>query len=346
MTRPNVEIVDLREWRSIAAQFLDDGYQQLPAYGRALAERRGGTIEAAVVRDGGDVIGGALVRRHAIPFIGGGVAYIAGGPLSRRRGDRDDGAVLPRALAAIKEHYTAGERMALRILGPIGTPERNSTVANAFQAAGFSASEMGRGYRTMLVSIDRADEDLLASFSKYWRRNVRRAWKTGAELEVGAADELLAELEPLDDALISRKQFDRVLDLRFYRELQRELDVDERLVAIVCRLGGQAQAGLVFSLLGDTAVPLSLVTSIDGLRNYGAYAVTWKSIEIAREAGLRSYDVGGIDPEANPGGYDFKRGLRGDDVCAPGPYEAAASGIGGTFVSQAERIARRLRPAA
>jgi hypothetical protein len=340
-----VEIVDVDQWSEAARPFLDRGHQQVPAYASALAGRQGGRIEAAVIRADSDVIGAALIRRHGVPIMGGGIAYIAGGPLTRR-GREDDLETLGQTLRALRAHYSARHGMTLRILGPTGSPKWNAAANMTFGAAGFRYARCARSYRTLIVSIDGEEDALLSSFSKYWRRNVRRAWKQNAEIVTGVDDALFAELEPLDDALASRKTYRRVLDLRFYRELQHRLPPEDRLHAIVQRIDGVAQAGLVVSFLGDTAVPLSLVTTVDGLRRYGAYAVTWRSIEMARDAGQRFYDVGGIDPIANPGGYDFKRGMRGVDLSAPGPFEHAAAGMSGTVVRNIERTVQRLRRAA
>jgi hypothetical protein len=344
-TEPKVEIVHTDLWTEAARPFLDRGHQQAPAYASELAGRQGGRIEAALIRVGGTVVGAALVRRHAVPIMGGGIAYVAGGPLTRR-GREDDLERLQQSLDALRAHYSSKHGMTLRILGPTGSPDWNAAANLVFGASGFRYARCARMYRTMLVRIDDDDDALLGSFSKYWRRNVRRAWKQDAEIVTGEDDALFAELEPLDDALANRKSFRRVLDLRFYRELQHRLSGEERLQAIVQRIDGVAQAGLVVSLLGDTAVPLSLVTSVEGLRQYGAYAVTWRSIEMARDAGQRYYDVGGIDPVANPGGYDFKRGMRGVDLSAPGPFEHAAAGMSGAVVRNIEKTVQRLRRAA
>ena len=46
----------------------------------------------------------------------------------------------------------------------------------------------------------------------------------------------------------------------------------------------------------------------------GAYLLHWTLIRSLRERGVRYYDLGGIDPEANPGVYHFKRGFSGVEV--------------------------------
>ena len=60
-------------------------------------------------------------------------------------------------------------------------------------------------------------------------------------------------------------------------------------------------------------------TSDDGLNAKGAYLLQWTLIQWLKENGIKWYDLGGIDPEGNPGVYSFKRGLSGTDVSSINP---------------------------
>jgi hypothetical protein len=74
-----------------------------------------------------------------------------------------------------------------------------------------------------------------------------------------------------------------------------------------------------------------------------------------REIGVKKYDLGGIDPELNPGVFYFKRGFSGTDICQIAPLTASDSPISSTLVglgSLARRLLRsssmplnRMRPA-
>jgi hypothetical protein len=44
-----------------------------------------------------------------------------------------------------------------------------------------------------------------------------------------------------------------------------------------------------------------------------------------KEHGARGYDLGGIDPEANPGGYHFKSGFGGVDMTQLPPQACRGS---------------------
>ncbi len=80
--------------------------------------------------------------------------------------------------------------------------------------------------------------------------------------------------------------------------------------------------------------------------SYAAYVLQWHSIITARERGLRLYDLGGIDPVANESVYNFKSGLRGRDVNAPGPYERRPTSVRSLLTHHAARAYRRFGRAA
>jgi ribosomal protein S18 acetylase RimI-like enzyme len=105
-------------------------------------------------------------------------------------------------------------------------------------------------------------------------------------------------------------------------------------------MDGQPVAGLIWSTLGDTCVPLLLAADESGLLNYAVYLLQWRSIVAAHERGMRYYDLGGIDPETNVGVYNFKKGLRGLDLWAPGPFEAVPSIVRGAITHGAEDLYR------
>ena len=83
---------------------------------------------------------------------------------------------------------------------------------------------------------------------------------------------------------------------------------------LICEQKGVPVAGIVTSAMGDSAIYLLGATSDDGLNAKGAYLLQWTMIQWLKENGFRWYDLGGIDPQGNPGVYSFKKGLSGSDV--------------------------------
>ena len=343
--RDKVRPVNRSEWDDLSHRFLDHSYQQTWVYACALAERRHCECEHVAINVDGELIGVASVRVKHMPVIRGGVAYVAGGPLTRLGRD-DDINRLAQCLTVLEAEYVQRRGLTLRILGPLGSPGWNACASESFERTKFVPTERSRSHRTFLLDIDRPLDDVRAGFSKYWRRNLRRAEQREFTIRTGTTLELFEEVTRLYRRLRGRKQFRVDLDAQFYASLQSQLGENEQFEALIVEHDRQPVAGLVVSMLGDTCVPLVLATDQAGLRNYAAYGLQWRSIVMAHERRLRHYDLGGIDAEGNTGVYNFKKGMRGLEICAPGPFESSPSGVIAAITSSAERIYKRLAQAA
>ncbi len=337
----SIRHVDHAAWRELAARFLDDNYQQSPAYARAIARRQRAAVEHVVIEHGQEIAGVATIRVRTLPLIGGGIAYVTGGPLTRqaRAGDVRR---LGHCLQTLSAEYVERRGLVLRVLAPVGSPPWNERASTAFVGAGMTPTDRSRRYRTLLLEIDRPLDEIRAGCSKYWRRNLRRAEQRPFVVQSGTTVDLFEPIQTLYARLRDRKGFHAPFDADFFRALQPDLPGDEQLTASVVQLHGEPVAGLVTSMLGDTCMPLLLAVDVEGLRGYAVYLLQWHSIVMARTRGLSYYDLGGIDPERNPGVYNFKLGLRGHDLCAPGPFERRPPGVRGAVCRGAEAVHRRL----
>ena len=111
----------------------------------------------------------------------------------------------------------------------------------------------------------------------------------------------------------------------------------------ICEQDGVPVAGLVASAMGDSAIYLLGATSDDGLNAKGAYLLQWTLIQWLKENGIRWYDLGGIDPEGNPGVYSFKRGLSGADVSQLTPLVACNNVFSSAVVRSKLAVNRAIR---
>jgi hypothetical protein len=62
-----------------------------------------------------------------------------------------------------------------------------------------------------------------------------------------------------------------------------------------------------------------------------------------KERGVRWYDLGGIDPEGNPGVYHFKKGFSGMDVSQISPLVASESVLSRGFANAGLALKRRMQ---
>jgi hypothetical protein len=340
--RTEVRRLDRAEWEAAVRDFRDHSYRQCWAYGVELAARRGALSEHVAIRRGGELIGLADVRVKRLPLIGGGLAYVSGGPLVRMRDDAE----LERfelCVEALVRHFVDGRGLTLRLQAPVGPPAHNAAVAERLVRAGFRRTDRGVHYRTVLLDVDREPEAISASLHKNWRQSIRRAERNGVAVDFGTGLERFEPFARMLEELRERKPFELDLDERFYADVQAELPEHERLVVGLASLDGVAVAGNVTSIHGDTAVYLLGATTDAGLRSQASYLLHWRTIELMRERDVRWYDLGGIDPEANPGVADFKLRTNGLDVTAAGPFERTPDGARARVTGWAERAYVRAR---
>src|SRR5208283_6155309 len=91
-----------------------------------------------------------------------------------------------------------------------------------------------------------------------------------------------------------------------------------------------------------SAIYLLGATSDDGLKSKGAYLLQWTLIQWLKGNDIRWYDLGGIDPDGNPGVYSFKRGFSGLDVCQINPLVASNSAVSSGIVKAGLAMQRTL----
>jgi hypothetical protein len=343
---PSVVQLERAEWESCAALFRDHSYRQTWAYGVRLAEKRGATSEHVAIRRSGETIALADVRIKRLPLVGGGLAYVSGGPLVGRlddpAGDLDR---FDLAVHALVREFVQRRGLTLRIVAPVGLPEHNQAVADRLQAAGFTRSEHGDDYRTVVLDVDRPLDELRASFHKHWRRHLNGALRNDLEMTFGTDLARFEVVDRMSEATRARKGYELDLDAGFYTDVQRGLSEPDQLIVGLVLKDGTPVAGNITSIHGDTAVYLIGASTEAGLAVKAGYLMHWRTIELLHERGLPWYDLGGIDPDANPGVTSFKLRTNGADVTAAGPFEQSPAGVRGQITGWAERAYVRAKRA-
>jgi hypothetical protein len=341
MSQVQIEPVCREEWLQFAAQFRDHNYRQGWEYGTLLAQRRKATSHHVKIQRAGEIIGLADVRIKRAPLLGG-IAYISGGPLVRRGTDEDVDS-LGLCLDALRNHYVEKQGLILRIQGTMGEPIWNERSAEYFRTHGFSPASQGSAYRTVMVDLRPPLDAIRAALAQKWRNCLNKAERSNPPASVSTRIEDFDRFATLFAPFVGRKGFAVDLDADFYNQVQRQSTPAELLTLTTIEVDGALRAGHMSSLLGDTCVYLLGATSDEALKTNAAYLLQWNVIKMARERGMMWYDLGGIDPEANPGVYHFKCGMGGTEMVAPGPFEAAPHALRTRLLMGAESAYRRLR---
>lgn len=331
------------EWNVLAPTMFGYSFRQSWAYGHAVAERYNASSEHVGFFRGNDCIGLADVRVRSIPFVGGGVAFISGGPLVRRDvwelAEQD----LVSSLDVLIGEYVKCRNLILRIAPPIEWAARGWDVAPLFSELQFVTPAHLAGYRTVIVDLTPSVEQLRKNLDSNWKACLNRSEKQRLTIQTGDGVDLLNRFCPLLQELIKRKGFSVELSAEFYRDLQNRMDAGERFCVKLVEFEGQLVAGHVASVLGQTSVALLVASSPLGNDLKTSYLLHWATLVEAKERGCSWYDLGGIDPKRVPGVYQFKRLIRGIDLTAQGPFEFHPSRIRAEVTRFAEKMYRTLR---
>lgn len=196
---------------------------------------------------------------------------------------------------------------------------------------------------TVILRVDRPDEELLAGMKSKWRYNIRLAGKKGVAVSresVAAPDGTLlpGALDVFYDLYSATSARDRIgIHPKSYYERLFALALGRRaaggpeaapdLGLWVARHEGEALAAIITVFRGKRGVYL-FGASGDAKRNLmPAYALQWAAMRAAREAGCAEYDFYGIPPTDDPshpmaGLYRIKTGFGGEIVRYPGCWDA------------------------
>jgi hypothetical protein len=338
----SVKPINKSLWQQESVHFNDLNYRQLWEYGIASAARVGAQSEHVAIYSDDDIIGLADVRIKMIPLVKTGIAYINGGPLVRK-GNNFDKNKLGLCLKVIVDEYVCQRKLSLRINLLPTRAEWNQCLESAFHENVFQASTNILQYRTILIDIGQDLEVIRKQFHQKWRNCLNNAEKQGITLVSGTSLELFKKFSQLFAQLRSRKDFDVDQDDIFFMEVQKNLDESEKLFISIAENEGTPVAGHISSVLGDTCVYLLGASSEQALKTKAAYLLQWHAIKVAKEKGCRWYDLGGIDPQNNPGVYHFKQGMGGEEVASPGPFEYYPNGITRAMVVGCENLYRIVR---
>ena len=207
-----------------------------------------------------------------------------------------------------------------------------------FQAAGYVRSADAAPYRTLMLDLAREPADIRKKLDQKWRNQLNRSEKNGLEVIEGTSDDLYEIFLKLQKEMQERKQYKPTVDYVEFGEIQKRLPELMKMHIVICKHEGEPVTATIASAIGDRGIYLLGATGEAGMKQKSAYLSQWQMILWLREKGCHWYDLGGIDPEKNPGVYHFKVGMSSADVSHIGQFEANTSTMSSFAVGFAEKI--------
>ncbi len=330
------------EWSEMLDQFVDANLYQTWAYG---AVRWGAkSLSHLVVKRDGEVLGMAQLRIVRPTNFKFGMAYLRWGPVCHKRDRQLEAEAFNCMASALQEEYVYKRRLLLHVLpDAFAGSSRGELFQTAFSKFTHEPAASIDSYRTFLLDLAPSADELRRNLDKKWRNQLARAEKNGLRVTDGNGIEQYRTFCRMYKQMQDRKAFESSVDIEEFGEIQERLPETHRMRILICEQEGIPVAGIVASAIGDSAIYLLGATSDDGLKAKGSYLLQWTLIQWLKQGGFRWYDLGGINPERNPGVYHFKNGLSGKDVSQLGPLVACNSVVSSAVVRAGVAVHRIVR---
>jgi vancomycin resistance protein VanK len=342
-------------------------FLQTPAWAAVKPEWRG---ESLGWFDGDRPVGAGLVLYRQLPRLRRYLAYLPEGPLLDWDAD-DLGAWLGPMARHLKDRGAFGVRMGppvvtrrwsaaqvkdgiadpgVRRLADLPPLERGATGARVVQQLealgwqpqavdeGFAAGQPQYTFVIPLVSGEtgerRTEDDVVAGMNQLWRRNIRKAAKSGVVVARSTPDQAPADLKAFHDLYVHTAERDHFTPrpLGYFATMYDALVAEDpdRIALWLAHHEGDLVAATLAIRVGTHAWYSYGASSTDKREVRGSNAVQWEMIRDALTGGADVYDLRGItdtlDPEdPHVGLIQFKVGTGGEAVETVGEWDLPLS---------------------
>ncbi len=332
-----IDRVTKAQWSVLLNQFEDANIYQTWSYGAVHWGER--SLSHLLLKQDGEVIGMAQLRIVGVPMFRCGIAYLRWGPLWLARGREADLSIVNRLALVLREEYVQRRGLLLRVLPNafVGS-QRGQALQAAFSE--FKTVPAGRANveRTFLLDLSPSLATLRKRFDQKWRNQLNRAEREGLTVESGEGQEGYEVFSDIYKDMWEQKRFNTSVDVWEFARICQDLPEGLRVKILTCRHQGVPVSSIVCSAMGNTGIYLLGATNEIGRKIKAAYLLQWTMIKWLKEKGFQYYDLGGIDPERNPGVFHFKSGLSGQDVTYATPLEACGNPLSSGIMSLLDRV--------
>jgi len=338
--RCEIDSVTESAWTGFVDLFQDANIYQTWGYGAVRWGER--QLSHLVLRRKDVVVAIAQLRVVRFPLLRSGVAYLRWGPLCHLRGSEFEPEILCQVALALQKEYVRKRGLFLRVLpNAFAGSQRAQLFQTTVSRLAGTTLGTGNAEKTFLLDLTPTLEALRKNLDQKWRNQLNRAEKNGLSIRAGTDPEDFRIFAGIYQSMRSRKKFDTTIDIDEFARLQKRLPGTQRMKIMNCCLQGAPVAGIVCSAMGDSAVYLLGATGENGLNAKGTYLLQWTMIKWLKENGIHYYDLGGIDPERNPGVYHFKRGLSGREVAYIGQISLCENSFSSMVMRAGDYVRRR-----
>ncbi|MBR3264127.1 peptidoglycan bridge formation glycyltransferase FemA/FemB family protein [Candidatus Saccharibacteria bacterium] len=237
---------------------------------------------------------------------------IPGGPVLDWQNEQNLADAIKKMLATAKKHRCVFIRIRPQLLD---TPDSRALL----KSLGGKISPMHlAAEHTVILNLEKTEEELLASMRRQTRYEVRRAIKQGIVVESSSSKEYFIAFHEVQKVTAARQHFVPPDLKTLLAEHQAFGDKAKIYVAKRKEDGAPIAYGLIL-IDGEEAEYYEAASTDLNHKLPGAYALQWQVIRDLKKAGIKRYNLWGIAPPGQPnhryaGVTTFKTGFGGEIV--------------------------------
>jgi hypothetical protein len=303
-----IDKVDRNTWTEVLQLFDDASIYQTWSSGIARVGEE--NLSHLILRKNGEIVGLCQVVIRTVHFLKTGIGDVNKGPLWRKSGREADVEHLIHLLEAVREEYVIKRGLLLRVW-PNEVESSGSGMRSLFERLGFKCNSTSPRFRTLRLDLTPPLDELRKNLLQKWRNQLNRAEKDNLRVVEGSEDDLYGIFLKLLREVVKRKEFVPVVDYDQFRAIQNDLEEPLKMKIMVCEEEGEPLGVSICSAIGNTGIYLFGATGDKGMKVNGSNLLQWHMVQWLKRRGVRWYDLGGIDPQNNPGVYHFKCGIAG-----------------------------------
>jgi lipid II:glycine glycyltransferase (peptidoglycan interpeptide bridge formation enzyme) len=327
--------VGRKDWARIISNFGDANIYQTYAYGSVRWGEK--NLSHLLLKRSNAIVAAAQVRIFKLPYLKRGIAYLPWGPMFKVRQENHCPETFRQIVRALRNEYAVKRKLLIRATPNI-IDEDSESFRSILNDEGFKWCQKISGHKTIILDLQPSLPELLMGLKKKWRENLRRAEKSNLRIRQGQDSQCYDVFINLYREMHARKKFQQFVDIDEFKRIQNELEDHLKLNIMLAEHNGNPLAALVWSMIGNTGVPIFSATGDDGMKSRASYLLRWRMLELLKENGSLYLDQGGLDPQKNPGGYHFKVGMGGSPVSFIGQFESCENAVSYSIVNLGDAI--------
>lgn len=232
--------------------------------------------------------GGAAAQLLIRPYRGLAVAYVPRGPVFS--GDVSvDARLINQIVDVARSHRAAFLRFEPDVLE--NDPHAEALTASLRDLDFRTSDRTLQPHSTIRLDLSPREDQLMASFSKGHRADIRRAERDGVVIRVGAPEPDAEVLHQMLVATNTRKSFG-FHSAAYYRQLLKDFGGDARIQ--IAELEGKPIGASLVLAFGRHGTYLAAGSNAAGLEHRAAHLLQWHAIRWAKQRGALTWDLWGI----------------------------------------------------